>query len=143
MLDADLSSVADSLRWILEDPTPVNNGIYRKIGGPGTGSWLRVADLPYSVVYAQNSGSGTVNAVAATASISVSESAYSQLISVPFTAANTGAMTLKINEDERPLVANTGEAIPPGYVKPKMSALVQIDSAGNYRMFSYGDSTAI
>lgn len=143
LLDADLSSVADSLRWVLEDPTPANNGIYRKIGGPGTGSWKRVADLPYNVIYAQNSGGGTANAIIATATVPIGVAAYSQLISLPFTAANTDAMTLKINDDERPLVTNTGEPIPAGYVQPKMSALVQIDSDGNYRMFSYGDAAAI
>ncbi|MGN6304821.1 MAG: hypothetical protein ACTHNH_08400 [Mesorhizobium sp.] len=145
LLDADLSSVADSLRWVLEDPTPANNGIYRKIGGPGTGSWLRVADLPYNVIYAQNTGSGTANVIVATTTVPIGMAAYSQLVSLPFVAANgLGGVTVAINGDApRELVTNTGEEIPAGYLQPKMSALLQIDSDGNYRLFSYGDASAI
>ncbi len=137
-----LNFPALTMAWVL-DPDPDLSGIYQKQGASGTGSWVRLLDLPYSVIYAQNAGAGTANAVVATSSLPISTSAYTQLISVPFTAANTGAMTLKINDDERPLVTNTGEPIPSGYVQPKMSALVQIDSDGNYRLFSYGDASAI
>jgi len=141
-MNADLAHPANASAWVVSDGA--NNGIYRKSGASGSGSWTRIADLPYSVIYAQNDGSGTANAVVAMASVPVSTSAYSQLISVPFTAANTGAMTISINgETPRPLVTNTGEPIPAGYVKPKMSALVQIDGDGNYRLFSYGDASAI
>src|SRR5690606_36111596 len=67
-----------------------------------------------------------------------------QLITVPFVATNTGPMTLSINgETPRPLVTNVGAAIPAGYVQAGIAALVQIDSDGNYRLFSYGDASAI
>jgi len=143
-MNADLAHPANASAWVVDDATAASNGIYRKSGGSGSGSWVRVADLPYSVIYAQNDGSGTANTVVATASVPVSATAYSQLVSVPFTAANTGAMTLSINgEAPRALVLNVGSPVPTGYVTAGMSALVQIDSAGNYRLYSYGDASAI
>lgn len=100
--------------------------------------------LTDDVIYALNGGAGTANAVKATATGAMSAAPGAQLITVNFTAANTGPMTLSINgETPRPLVTNTGVAIEAGYVSAGMSALVQIDSAGNYRLFSYGDATAI
>lgn len=100
--------------------------------------------LTDDVIYAINSGAGTANAVQATASNVVSTAAHSQLITINFMAANTGPMTISINgETPRPLVLNVGSPIPAGYVSKGGSALVQIDSAGNYRLFSYGDASAI
>ena len=139
-----LGYAANQIAWVVADATAANNGIYQKQGASGSGSWLKVAELPYSVIYAQNDNSGTANAVKATASVPVSTAAYSQLITVPFTVANTGAMTLSINnETPRPLVTNTGQVIPAGYMQPGMAAFVQIDGAGKYRLFSYGDASAI
>lgn len=143
-LDADLARGANSSAWVIGDGIAANNGIYRKTGASGAGAWLRVGDLPYSVVYAQNDGSGTKNAIKATASVPIAVSPYAQLISLPFTATNDAAMTLAINgEVARPLVLNVGGQLPAGYVKAGMSALVQIDNAGNYRLFSYGDASSI
>ncbi|MGN6142249.1 MAG: phage tailspike polysaccharide lyase family protein [Mesorhizobium sp.] len=145
-MNADLAHPANASAWVVDDATPANNGIYRKSGASGSGSWTKIAELPYSVIYAQNAGTGTANAVVATSSVPVSASAYSQLVSVPFTAANTSAMTLAINgETPRALVLNRTGAVPvpAGYIQPGMSALVQIDSDGNYRLFSYGDASAI
>lgn len=140
-MDADTSQAANASAWVIGDDTAANNGIYRF---DGTSTWTRVGDLPYSVVYAQNAGAGTADAVQATTSVPISTTAYSQLISVPFTAENTDAMTLSINgETPRDLVTNTGDVIPSGYVKAGMAALVQIDSGGDYRLFSYGDASAI
>lgn len=101
-------------------------------------------DLLPEIVFAQNSGAGTADAVKATATGELSTAPGAQLITVPFVATNTGPMTLSINgETPRPLVTNTGAAIPAGYVSAGMSALVQIDSDGAYRLFSYGDASAI
>lgn len=100
--------------------------------------------LTDDVISAINSGAGTADSVQATASNTVSTAAYSQLITVNFTAANTGAMDISINgETPRELVTNTGEVIPAGYIKAGMVALIQIDGNGDYRLFSYGDATAI
>lgn len=141
-LNLSLAHDANASAWVVADGA--NNGIYRKIGASGTGSWSKIADLPYSVIYAQNAGTGTADAVEATSAVPISTSPHAQLISVPFTDPNTGAMTLSINgETPRPLVTNTGAAIPAGYITAGMSVLVQIDSDGNYRLFSYGDASAI
>src|SRR5690606_1207380 len=101
-------------------------------------------ELLPEIVFAQNPGTGTADAVKATATGSLSTAPGAQLITVPFVATNTGPMTLSINgETPRPLVTNVGAAIPAGYVQAGMAALVQIDSDGNYRLFSYGDASAI
>ncbi|MGN6307328.1 MAG: hypothetical protein ACTHNH_21125 [Mesorhizobium sp.] len=122
--------------------TVANVGEYYWSASPE--GWRRAGNLQRTLVHALSAGAGTANAVQAISDVQFSTAAYEALITVNFTAANTGAMTLAINgETPRPLVTNTGEAIPSGYVKPKMSALVQIDSAGNYRLFSYGDATAV
>ncbi len=106
--------------------------------------WRRLGNLQRTLVHAINSGTGTANAILATADMQFSHTAYAALITINFTVANTGAMTLAIDgEAPRALVLNTGLSIPAGYVRPNMSALVQIDSTGNYRLFSYGDAMAI
>lgn len=141
---ASLNYDANKMAWVIQDPTPANNGVYQKQGASGSGSWVKVAELPYSFINAQNDGIGTANAVVATSSVPVSATAYSQLISVPFTAENTGAMTLAINgEAPRDIVLNMGGAIPAGYVQAGMSALIVLDADGDYRLFSYGDASAV
>ncbi len=74
-LDADLAHAANSMAWVIGDATVANNGIYRKIGASGTGSWTRVADLPFSFIIASDTGAGTPNAIQATTSLPVSSSA--------------------------------------------------------------------
>lgn len=144
LANSSLAYAANTMAWVIQDTTPANNGVYQKTGASGSGTWTKLAELPYSFINALNSGSGTADAVVATSSIPVSATAYSQLISVPFTAENTGSMTLAINgETPRDIVLNTGGAIPSGYVQAGMSALIVLDASGDYRLFSYGDATAI
>ncbi|MCG7508863.1 SGNH/GDSL hydrolase family protein [Mesorhizobium retamae] len=96
------------------------------------------------VIYAVNTGAGTANAIKATATKAMAVTPYSQLITVNFVAENNGPMTLSINnETPKPMVLNVGSDIPAGYVKNGMAALVQLDNVGNYRMFTYGDASAI
>lgn len=63
---ASLAYSANQLAWVTSDSTPANNGIYQKQGASGAGSWLRLADLPYSFYRAINTGAGTANAIKAT-----------------------------------------------------------------------------
>jgi len=42
-LFSDLAYAANTLAWVVADGTAAFNGIYRKSGGSGTGSWARVA----------------------------------------------------------------------------------------------------
>lgn len=74
-LDADLAHGANSMAWVIGDATAANNGVYRKLGASGSGSWTRAADLPYSFIRASNVGSGTPSAIQATTDIPVSSSA--------------------------------------------------------------------
>lgn len=43
-LDADRDHPAGTLALVTNDPTPANNGTYRKTGAPGSGSWVKSAD---------------------------------------------------------------------------------------------------
>ncbi len=74
-LENDLSKDANTLAWVINDVVVANNAIYRKLGPSGSGSWVRSADLPYSFIVAQNGGTGTPSAIAATSSIPISGSA--------------------------------------------------------------------
>lgn len=142
--DANLGYAAFTQAWVIGDATADNNGIYQKSGAAGAGSWIKRGNLPYNVIFATNGGAGTANAVQVTTLIPVASTANGQLVSVPFVAANTGAMTLSINgEAPRDLVLNVGAAVPSGYVTAGMSSLVTVDSTGNYRLFSYGDASAV
>lgn len=106
--------------------------------------WRRAGNLQRTLAHALNTGTGTANAVQATTDVQFSQAAYAALITLNFVSANTGPMTVSINgETPRELVTNTGQPIPSGYVQPAMSALMQIDSSGDYRLFSYGDASAI
>ncbi|WP_223566946.1 hypothetical protein [Agrobacterium tumefaciens] len=94
-LDADLAHAANSSAWVVGDAVVSNNGVYRKIGASGSGSWSRVADLPYSFIVASNVGDGEPNAIVATTSIPVSSSS---LIMLPIAETNTGSpVTVSFN----------------------------------------------
>lgn len=43
-MDADLAHDAGTLALVTNDPTPANNGTYRKSGASGSGSWVQSAD---------------------------------------------------------------------------------------------------
>ncbi|TRC78503.1 SGNH/GDSL hydrolase family protein [Mesorhizobium sp. WSM4310] len=88
-LDADLLHDSNSIAWVLGDATVANNGIYRKIGASGTGSWTRVADLPYSFIMASDAGAGSPNAIVATSSIPVPAADGGALIVFSVFEANT------------------------------------------------------
>ncbi len=42
-MDADLNYPANQIALVSGDPTPANNGYYRKVGASGTGSWAKLA----------------------------------------------------------------------------------------------------
>lgn len=96
-LEANLVWVANTLAWVISDPTAANNGIYRKIGSSGSGSWSRVADLPYSFIRASDVGDGTPNAIQATSSLPIPADATA-LIAVNIFEDNTGSpVTVSFN----------------------------------------------
>ncbi|WP_027682685.1 hypothetical protein [Rhizobium leguminosarum] len=74
-LFGDLQHAENDSAWVIQDETVDFNGIYRKTGAAGAGSWTRVADLPYSVIVAEDDGTGTPNAYNAVSSQPISSSA--------------------------------------------------------------------
>ncbi|ASS57570.1 hypothetical protein [Rhizobium leguminosarum] len=95
LLFADLAHAANSMAWVVGDPSVAYNGIYQKIGISGFGSWTRVGDLPYSFNAAFDVGAGTANAIQATTSVPVSSA---QIIVVTIFEANTGTpVTISFN----------------------------------------------
>lgn len=98
-LDADLAHPANSSAWVISDGTFANDGIYRKSGGSGSGSWTRIGDLPYSYIKATNAGAGTANAIIATTSIPIPAADGAALIALPITADNTNSpVTIAFND---------------------------------------------
>ncbi|MDX0597166.1 hypothetical protein GOD17_18345 [Sinorhizobium medicae] len=103
--DASLGYPAYTMAWVIKDAIVANNGVYRKVGASGAGSWLRLADLPYSFIIASDAGAGTANAVQATTSIPVSSSAlvwmnvFEANTASPVTVSFNGgtALTMKTN----------------------------------------------
>lgn len=113
-LDADLAKAANSMAWVMGDATVANNGVYRKNGASGSGSWTRVADLPYSFIIASDVGAGTPNAIQATTSLPVSGSALVWLnvfeanSGTPVTVSFNGGPTLTIKTNAGNNVAAGG-----------------------------------
>ncbi|WP_318855310.1 hypothetical protein [Sinorhizobium meliloti] len=95
LLFADLAHAADVTAWVYADSTVAYNGIYRKSGVSGAGSWSLILPLPFSFIVASDVGAGTPNAIQATTSIPVSSSA---LIWMNISEANTASpVTVSFN----------------------------------------------
>ncbi len=137
-MNADVTPAAGTLAY-------AEGKTWRKTAASGSPGWELFLDfIPGAQIVRATVTGGTANAVVATSATAVSATPYQQLITVgPFSAANTGAMTVAINGVTRPLVTNTGQPIPAGYVTVGMSALVVVDSDGKLRLYSYGDASAI
>ncbi|MBY5733495.1 hypothetical protein HFO26_24910 [Rhizobium leguminosarum] len=141
LLFADLAHAANDAAWVIQDATVAYNGIYRKNGNTGTGSWTRVADLPYSFIEASNSGAGTANAIQADTTIPVSESALVLLNIVatntasPVTAAFNGGAILTVK-------SNSGNDIAVGGLPAGMLVMGRVDGA-TFRLVSDQVSSAI
>jgi hypothetical protein len=94
-LFADLAHAENDMAWVLQDDTADYNGIYRKVGGSGSGSWTRVADLPYSVIIAEDTGAGTPNAIQASSAQPISGTAQ---VWLTVATTNTGSpVTVSFN----------------------------------------------
>ncbi|ABE63742.1 hypothetical protein Nham_2983 [Nitrobacter hamburgensis X14] len=94
--NAALNYDANKMAWVVLDPAPANNGVYQKAGASGSGSWARLADLPYSFYRAVNEGAGSANAIQATNGYPMANT--DALIVFNVTATNTSAtVTLSLN----------------------------------------------
>ncbi|MCW0014920.1 hypothetical protein [Rhizobium sp. BT-226] len=121
-LNADLNHPAFTLAWVNGDPVAANNGIYRKLGASGTGSWVRFADLPYSFIAATATAAGEPSAIQAVTGIPVSSSA---MIVLDLIEANDASpVTVSFNGgDPLTIKSNTGNDIATGGLLAGMRVL--------------------
>lgn len=123
--------------WVVNDPIAALNGIYRYIG---TG-WKRVADLPYSFIRAADDGTGSVNAIKASSSLPITDSA---LIVVKINSTNTDSHVTIAFNDDAPLVVRTASDanVTPGGL-PAGTILLGFRNSGFFRLLSDQASAAI
>jgi len=140
-LDASLNYAANTMAWVMGDPVAANNGVYRKTGAPGTGSWIRIGDLPYSFIIASDAGAGTANAIQATTSLPVSGSAliwmniFEANTASPVTVSFNGGATLTVK-------TNSGNDVTIGGLTAGMIVMGVI-SGSTFRLISDQASSAI
>lgn len=144
LLDADLAHPANTSAWVIGDSTAANNGIYRKSSGSGSGSWTRVADLPYSFIKASDTGAGTPNAIQATTSIPVPSADGAALIALNIFETNTGSpVTVSFNGGAALTVkTNSGNDIAAGGLAAGM-IVVGYKSGSTFRLLSDQASAAL
>ncbi|MBN9053585.1 MAG: hypothetical protein J0H80_07370 [Rhizobiales bacterium] len=140
-LYSDLVHGPNSMAWVVNDPTAAYNGIYQKAGASGTGSWSRVADLPYSFITASDVGAGTPNAIIATSSLPISSSA---LVMMGIFEANTGSpVTVAFNGGPSLTIkTNTGNDVASGGLLAGMQ-LIGIVTGTTFRLVSDQVSAAV
>lgn len=92
---ADLAHAEGVLSIVYADAVAANNGLYKKIGGSGVGSWSRIGDLPNSIVRLTVTG-GTGDAIVATAPETPTVPGSKLYLLTP-TAANTTTTTIAVN----------------------------------------------
>jgi len=141
LLFADLAHAADVTAWVYADPTVANNGIYRKSGASGSGSWSFILPLPFSFIIASDVGAGTANAIQATTSIPVSSSAlvwlniFEENTASPVTVSFNGGAALTIK-------TNSGNDVAVGGLTAGM-IVMGIVSGSTFRLVSDQASSAI
>ncbi|RVM91459.1 tail fiber domain-containing protein [Sinorhizobium meliloti] len=140
-MDAALNYAANQSAWVMGDDTVENNGVYRKIGASGVGSWERLGDLPYSFIRATDVGAGTPNAIQATTSIPVSGSA---LIWMNVFEANTASPVIVSFNGGSALTikTNSGNDVVAGGLTAGM-IVMGIVSGSTFRLVSDQASAAI
>jgi parallel beta-helix repeat protein len=134
LLFADLAHTADKTAWVYADPTVAFNGIYRKSGASGAGSWSLILPLPFSFIIASDVGAGTANAIQATTSIPLSGSA---LVWMNIFEANTASpVTVSFNGGSALAIkTNSGEDVEPGGLQAGM-IILGVVSGSTFRLFS-------
>lgn len=139
-LYADLSQAPNAQAWVVLDSTPAYNGIYRKAGASGSGSWSRIADLPYSFVRLTDVGAGTDNAIQLTSGIPTSASV---LRVANIFEANSGNVQISENGGtSKFLLTNSGNHIAPGGLVAG-GMIVYVDDGTEYRLLSDQASASI
>lgn len=142
-LYADLAHVAGTSAWVIGDSTVAYNGVYGKAGGSGTGSWSKIADLPYGFIRLTDAGAGTANALVATSSLPLPSTPSAALLVMNVFEANTGAATLAVNgAAAKPIVTASGSPLSNGYLTSG-SFIAFLDDGTNFRLLSDAASAAI
>jgi hypothetical protein len=141
LLFADLAHTADKTAWVYADPAVAFNGIYRKSGASGAGSWSLILPLPFSFIIASDVGAGTPNAIQATTSIPVSGSA---LVWMNIFEANTASpVTVSFNGGSALTIkTNSGNNVAAGGLTAGM-IVMGIVSGSTFRLVSDQASSAI
>lgn len=141
LLFADLAHAADVTAWVYADSTVAYNGIYRKSGASGAGSWTLILPLPFSFIIASDTGAGTPNAIQATTSIPVSGSAlvwmniFEANTASPVTVSFNGASALTVK-------TNSGNDVAVGGLTAGM-IVMGIVSGSTFRLVSDQASAAL
>lgn len=94
-ISADLVHPDSTFAIVYGDSTAANNGMYRKSGNSGVGSWVRVGDLPTSLLRLTVTG-GTGNAIVATAPETPTLPGAKLYLLTP-DLDNSGAVTIAVN----------------------------------------------
>lgn len=141
LLFADLAHAADVTAWVYADSTVAHNGIYRKSGASGAGSWSLILPLPFSFIIASDAGAGTPNAIQATTSIPVSSSA---LVWMNIFEANTASpVTVSFNGGSALTIkTNSGNDVAAGGLTAGM-IVMGIVSGSTFRLVSDQASAAV
>lgn len=136
--NASLAYAQNQMAWVMGDPTPANNGVYRKIGASGSGSWARMGDLPFAMIPLANAGAGTADAIVATPMLPLPTAPGAALLTVNILADNTGPVTI----NGKPLRTNSGNEIAAGGLTTG-SIHAFLDLGAEYRLLSDQASAAI
>lgn len=135
-----LTYAANTLAWVVSDPIVAYNGIYRKSGVSGSGSWSRIGDLPYSFVKLTDTGAGSPNAIHLASSIPTSASVLR--IANVF-EPNSGNVTISENDEtEKPLLTSSGNQIAAGGLVTGMT-IAYVDAGASFRLLTDQASSAI
>ncbi len=129
-----------TMAWVVQDPVAERNGVYQRSDNEAE-PWYRVADLPYGLVRAEDTGEGAPDAIQATSSLPVTSSAIVQLV---IYETNTGSpVTVSFNGNP-PLTVktNSGSDVAPGGLQSGMTVLGQV-SGTTFRLLSDQVSAAL
>jgi len=118
-----LTSVSEAsvMAWVTNDAVQANNGIYENTGTDVSPSWTRRTDIPQFAISGTNDGSGTARAIIIETDLPVPTQDGRCLIFVPVDKANTGNVTVKINDRSTlQMVSSAGSQIEAGFLQPNM-----------------------
>lgn len=143
-MEDSLTYAANQMAWVMGDATAGNNGIYRKVGASGSGSWVRLGDLPFSFIMATNAGAGTPDAIVATSLLPIPAADGAAMISLNVAVGNTGSPVTVSFNGGAPLTIKTmsGNDVAPGGLTAGM-IVTGFKAGSTFRMITDQASAAI